>query len=185
MNNSDNNNIDSFIWSTTYERYERNIKKDREDKRLGQWNLHEDKIKNLKYSYVYLKDSGNLIVKKYKIEKFEKSGFDKDFNDPKKWCFIFRERAAINAPIQGTAADVMRLAMMDIFQYINKENLTNLKMILQIHDELIFEVLDKDSQTVSKFIKKIMSDVSSNEFYNFSVPLTVDINIGKNWEEAH
>ena len=83
--------IDSFIWSTTYERYERNIKKDREDKRLGQWNLHKDKIKNLKYSYVYLKDSGNLIVKKYKIEKFEKSGFDKDFNDPKKWCFIFSE----------------------------------------------------------------------------------------------
>jgi DNA polymerase-1 len=75
--------------------------------------------------------------------------------------------------------------MMDIFQYINKENLTNLKMMLQIHDELIFEVLDKDSQTVSKFIKKIMSDVSSNEFYNFSVPLTVDINVGKNWEEAH
>ena len=91
MNNSENKNIDSFIWSTTYERYERNIKKDREDKRLGQWNLHEEKIKNLKYSYVYLKDSGNLIVKKYKIEKFEKSGFDKDFNDPKKWCFIFRE----------------------------------------------------------------------------------------------
>jgi len=84
-------NTDSFIWSTTYERYERNIKKDREDKRLGQWNLHKDKIKNLKYSYVYLKDSGNLIVKKYKIEKFEKSGFDKDFNDPKKWCFIFSE----------------------------------------------------------------------------------------------
>ena len=97
----------------------------------------------------------------------------------------FQERAAINAPIQGTAADVMRLAMMNIFQYINKENLTNLKMMLQIHDELIFEVLDKDSQTVSKLIKKIMSDVSSNEFYNFSVPLTVDVNIGKNWEEAH
>ena len=58
-------------------------------------------------------------------------------------------------------------------------------MMLQIHDELIFEVLDKDSQTVSKLIKKIMSDVSSNEFYNFSVPLTVDTNIGKNWEEAH
>ena len=91
MNNSENKDIDSFIWSTTYERYERNIKKDREDKRLGQWNLHEDKIKNLKYSYVYLKDSGNLIVKKYKIEKFEKSGFDKDFNDPEKWCFIFSE----------------------------------------------------------------------------------------------
>ena len=105
---------------------------------------------------------------------------DKNFN-----VRNFQERAAINAPIQGTAADVMRLAMIEIFQYINKENLTNLKMILQIHDELIFEVLDKDSQKISKFIKKIMSDISSNEFYNFSVPLTVDINIGKNWEEAH
>ena len=91
MNDIKNKNIDGFIWSTTYERYEKYIKKDKEDKKLGQWNLHEDKIKNLKYSYVYLKDSGNLIVKKYKIEKFEKSGFDKDFNDPKKWCFIFRE----------------------------------------------------------------------------------------------
>ncbi len=91
MKNQENTNIDSFIWSTTYERYERNIKKDREDRRLGQWNLHQNKIKNLKYSYVYLKDSGNLIVKKYKIEKFEKSGFDKDFNDPNKWCFIFSE----------------------------------------------------------------------------------------------
>ena len=105
---------------------------------------------------------------------------DKNFN-----VRNFQERAAINAPIQGTAADVMRLAMIDIFHYINKENLTNLKMILQIHDELIFEVVDKDSQKVSKFIKKIMSDVSSNKFYNFSVPLTVDINIGKGWEEAH
>ena len=91
MNDTKNKNIDGFIWSTTYERYEKYIKKDKEDKKLGQWNLHEDKIKNLKYSYVYLKDSGNLIVKKYKIEKFEKSGFDKDFNDPKKWCFIFSE----------------------------------------------------------------------------------------------
>ncbi len=87
----ENKNIDGFIWSTTYERYEKNIKKDKEDKRLGQWSLHKDKVNNLKYSYVYLKDSGNLIVKKYKIEKFEKSGFDKDFNDPNKWCFIFSE----------------------------------------------------------------------------------------------
>ena len=84
-------NLDSFIWSSTYERYERNILKNKEDKKLGQWKLHEDKIKNLKYSYVFLKDSGGLIVKKYTIEKFEKSGFDRDFNDPNKWCFIFSE----------------------------------------------------------------------------------------------
>ncbi len=91
MNSSENKNIDSFIWSSTYERYEKNIKKDKEDKKLGQWPLKDENINKLKYSYVYLKDSGNLIVKKYKIEKFEKSGFDKDFNDPNKWCFIFNE----------------------------------------------------------------------------------------------
>ena len=85
----ENKSKDSFIWSSTYERYEKNIKKDKEDKKLGQWPLKDENINNLKYSYVYLKDSGNLIVKKYKIEKFEKSGFDKDFNDPNKWRFIF------------------------------------------------------------------------------------------------
>ena len=89
MNELENKNLDSFIWSSTYARYEKNILKDREDKRLGQWNFDEDKIKNLKYSYVFLKDSGGLIVKKHTIEKFEKSGFDKDFSDPNKWCFIF------------------------------------------------------------------------------------------------
>ena len=91
MDELENKNLDSFIWSSTYERYEKNILKDKEDKKLGQWNLNEDKIKNLKYSYVFLKDSGGLIVKKYTIEKFEKSGFDKDFSDPNKWCFIFSE----------------------------------------------------------------------------------------------
>ena len=84
-------NLDSFIWSSTYERYEKNILKDKQDKKLGQWNLDEDKINNLKYSYVFLKDTGGLIVKKYTIEKFEKSGFDKDFKDPNKWCFTFSE----------------------------------------------------------------------------------------------
>ena len=91
MNELEDKNLDSFIWSSTYERYEKNILKDKENKKLGQWNLNEDKIKNLKYSYVFLKDSGGLIVKKYTIEKFEKSGFDKDFSDPNKWCFIFSE----------------------------------------------------------------------------------------------
>ena len=134
----------------------------------------------------YMKSTVNFCRKNgYVINVFGRRCYLRGINDKNFNVRSFQERAAINAPIQGTAADVMRLAMMDIFQYINKENLTNLKMMLQIHDELIFEVLDKDSQTVSKFIKKIMSDVSSNEFYNFSVPLTVDINVGKNWEEAH
>ena len=52
MNELEDKNLDSFIWSSTYERYEKNILKDKEDKKLGQWNLNEDKIKNLKYFYL-------------------------------------------------------------------------------------------------------------------------------------
>jgi hypothetical protein len=91
MNEIKDKDLDSFIFSSTYERYKRNILKDREDKTLGQWSFDEEKINNLKYAYVYLKDSGGLIVKKYTIEKLFKSGFDKDFNDPNKFVFIFSE----------------------------------------------------------------------------------------------
>ena len=126
MNSSENKNIDSFIWSSTYERYEKNIKKDKEDKKLGQWPLKDENINKLKYSYVYLKDSGNLIVKKYKIEKFEKSGFDKDFNDPNKWCFIFNESEDFYAEypkiVQGP-------------QYGNSFELDNLKKLS--HSEVV------------------------------------------------
>jgi len=126
MNSSENKNIDSFIWSSTYERYEKNIKKDKEDKKLGQWPLKDENINKLKYSYVYLKDSGNLIVKKYKIEKFEKSGFDKDFNDPNKWCFIFNESEDFYAEypkiVQGP-------------QYGNSFELDNLKELS--HSEVV------------------------------------------------
>ena len=126
MNSSENKNIDSFIWSSTYERYEKNIKKDKEDKKLGQWPLKDENINKLKYSYVYLKDSGNLIVKKYKIEKFEKSGFDKDFNDPNKWCFIFSESedfyAEYSKVVQGP-------------QYGNSFELDNLKKLS--HEEVV------------------------------------------------
>ena len=126
MSNSEKKNIDSFIWSSTYERYEKNIKKDKEDKKLGQWPLKDENINKLKYSYVYLKDSGNLIVKKYKIEKFEKSGFDKDFNDPNKWCFIFSVSEDFYAEypkvVQGP-------------QYGNSFELDNLKKLS--HEEVV------------------------------------------------
>ena len=126
MDNPENKSKDSFIWSSTYERYEKNIKKDKEDKKLGQWPLKDENINNLKYSYVYLKDSGNLIVKKYKIEKFEKSGFDKDFNDPNKWCFIFNESEDFYAEypkiVQGP-------------QYGNSFELDNLKKLS--HSEVV------------------------------------------------
>ena len=97
----------------------------------------------------------------------------------------FQERAAINAPIQGSAADIIRLAMIKIDKIleVDKENKT--KMLLQIHDELIFECLKKDDIKVKKIIKDTMISVSTSDYHMFSIPLEVSVNSGNNWGEAH
>ncbi len=96
----------------------------------------------------------------------------------------FQERAAINAPIQGSAADVIRLAMIKIDKILaDKKN--KAKMLLQIHDELIFECLKKDENEIKKTIKEAMTGISSSDHHMFSIPLEVSINSGNNWGEAH
>ena len=95
----------------------------------------------------------------------------------------FQERAAINAPIQGSAADIIRLAMIKIDNTLGQNKM--LKMLLQIHDELIFECSRKDEDKVKKLIKDAMVSVSSSEHHMFSIPLEVSINSGNNWGEAH
>ena len=95
----------------------------------------------------------------------------------------FQERAAINAPIQGSAADIIRLAMIKIDKIL--ETKQNAKMLLQIHDELIFECQKKDEDSVKKIIKDAMVSVSSSDHHMFSIPLEVSINSGNNWGEAH
>ena len=97
----------------------------------------------------------------------------------------FQERAAINAPIQGSAADIIRLAMIKIDKILEQDKTNNTKMLLQIHDELIFECLIKDEVQIKKIIKEAMISVSSSEYHMFSVPLEVSINSGDNWGEAH
>ena len=95
----------------------------------------------------------------------------------------FQERAAINAPIQGSAADIIRLAMIKIDKILEENN--KAKMLLQIHDELIFECLAKDENQIKKVIKEAMVSVSSSDHHIFSIPLEVSINSGVNWGEAH
>jgi DNA polymerase-1 len=97
----------------------------------------------------------------------------------------FQERAAINAPIQGSAADVIRLAMIKINNLIESDKKLKTKMLLQIHDELIFECSEKDQDYVKKTIKKAMISISSSDYHMFSIPLEVNINSGNNWDEAH
>ena len=89
------------------------------------------------------------------------------------------ERMAINTPIQGTAADLIKMAMINIYQRLNQE-CSRSKMLLQVHDELVFEIPEEELDTVVLMIKDKMEGV-----YALRVPLKVDINIGKNWEEAH
>jgi len=96
----------------------------------------------------------------------------------------FQERAAINAPIQGSAADIIRLAMIKIDKILEDQG-NKAKMLLQIHDELIFECLKKDENEIKKIIKDSMISISSSEHHMFSIPLEVSINSGNNWGEAH
>jgi len=97
----------------------------------------------------------------------------------------FQERAAINAPIQGSAADIIRLAMIKINQLIEEDKKLQTKMLLQIHDELIFECLEKNVEYVKKTIKEAMVSISKSEHHMFSIPLEVNVNSGYNWGEAH
>ena len=97
----------------------------------------------------------------------------------------FQERAAINAPIQGSAADIIRLAMIEVDKKIEKEKKINAKMLLQIHDELVFESSLQNQKDNEKQISKVMSSISSSEHHMFSIPLEVSVNSGYNWGEAH
>jgi len=97
----------------------------------------------------------------------------------------FQERAAINAPIQGSAADIIRLAMIKINQLIEEDKKLQTKMLLQIHDELIFECSEKDKEYTKKTIKEAMVSISKSEHHMFSIPLEVNVNSGYNWGEAH
>ncbi|MCK4979397.1 MAG: DNA polymerase I, partial [Candidatus Delongbacteria bacterium] len=86
-------------------------------------------------------------------------------------------RAAVNAPIQGTSADIIKLAMIDIQKKIAKYDA---RMLLQVHDELIFEVKEEEIDPFSLFVKDVMENVTK-----LKVPLTVNVGVGDNWLEAH
>ena len=93
----------------------------------------------------------------------------------------FQERAAINAPIQGSASELMRLSMIRLQDKLEDMTYKNIKMLLQIHDELVFEVKKSDLNKAIKLIKNEMNSVKESEFHNFSIPLTIDIKTGENW----
>ena len=89
------------------------------------------------------------------------------------------ERTAINAPIQGTAADILKVAMIDIAKWIEKENVP-VKIIMQVHDELVFEVNKSFVDEANSKISELMANC-----FKLDVPLLVDIGVGDNWDKAH
>ena len=89
------------------------------------------------------------------------------------------ERNAVNAPIQGTAADIIKLAMIGVDREMTKAGLRS-KMVLQVHDELVFDALPEEVETLRRIVVGQMEHVVT-----LNVPLTVDCNDGKNWLEAH
>ena len=91
----------------------------------------------------------------------------------------FQERAAINAPIQGSAADIIKIAMINIDKEIEKRNLSS-KMLLQVHDELIFDMHKSEASELKLLVRTKME-----EAVKLNVPLIVDIGEGSNWLEAH
>ena len=88
------------------------------------------------------------------------------------------ERMALNTPIQGTAADILKKAMVDIYAEFNKRNLKS-KMLLQVHDELVFNVVNDELEEVKELVRDLMENA-----YKLSVPLKVEIEYGADWSEA-
>ena len=89
------------------------------------------------------------------------------------------ERNAVNAPIQGSAADIIKIAMINIYKNLNKGDFKS-KMLLQVHDELVFDVYKPELESIKSLIKTEMENA-----YTMVVPLDVELDIGKNWLEAH
>ena len=126
--------------------------------------MEEEKAKAYNYGYVR-----TLMNRKRVIEELNNKNY------------LIRssgERIALNTPIQGTAADILKKAMVEIYDEFNKRGLKS-KMLIQVHDELVFNVLKNELDEV----KEIVRDKMENTI-KLSVPLKVDIEVGNNWYEA-
>ena len=102
-----------------------------------------------------------------------------DINSKNGTVRALAERNAINAPIQGTSADIIKLAMINVDKRLKQEGMQS-RMVLQIHDELVFDAVKEEVETLCRIVKEEMENVTT-----LSVPLTVECNYGNNWLEAH
>jgi DNA polymerase-1 len=128
----------------------------------------------------YMEKSKEIARKQgYVTTLFGRRRYLPDINSQNGTVRGFAERNAINAPIQGTAADIIKVAMIHIFQRFKAENIKS-KMILQVHDELNFSVLPEEKEKVQQIVIEEMQNA-----FHMAVPLVADSGFGDNWLEAH
>lgn len=126
----------------------------------------------------YIESTKELVRKTgYAESLFGRKRFLPDINSGMPVVRAAAERAAINMPVQGTAADLMKMAMLHVAAALDTKKIDAV-MLLQVHDELVFEVAESKAKTQAKIIKDIMESV-----YELQVPLVVDVGIGTNWME--
>ncbi len=94
------------------------------------------------------------------------------------------ERAAVNAPIQGTSADIIKRAMVRMMPALARENLAGTRMLLQVHDELVFECPEAEAEKASEVIRRVMSS-AAEPAVTLDVPLDIEVGTGPSWDEAH
>jgi DNA polymerase-1 len=130
--------------------------------------------------YDYMEQAKQTAREKgYVTTLFGRRRYLPDINSQNATVRGFAERNAINAPIQGTAADIIKVAMIHIFNRFKAENIKS-KMILQVHDELNFSVYPEEKEQVERIVLEEMQHA-----FKMSVPLIADSGFGQNWREAH
>ena len=115
----------------------------------------------------------------YVVTPFGRKCSVSGINDKNKRIVAFAERAAMNAPLQGGAADIMKRAMNNLFNILNNSNLQS-KMLLQVHDEIVAEVPENEVENICKLIKNVMEQA-----VDYDVKFVADIGVGDNWSQAH
>ena len=160
-------------------------------KQIGVSNAEaEDFLNSYFIKFPEIKDYMNETIKFCRKSGFVNNIFGRrthlsGINDKNYNVRNFQERAAINAPIQGSASEIMRLAMIKLNSKLLDTKSKNIKILLQIHDELIFEIQSSKVIEMTKIIKEIMNGVESSEYHKFTVPLLIDLNSGENWGMLH
>jgi len=115
----------------------------------------------------------------YVVTRTGRRRYIRDINSKSRTVSSAAERLAMNSPIQGTAADMLKLAMINVFNAL-RENRFETKMVLTVHDEIVFDMVASEQAAVMPVIEKAMKHTLPME-----VPIVVEMGIGKNWLEAH